>query len=347
MVTQTAPPRFAIRDFRSSDEAVVLSLLNLTLGTGRAFERSAAFFRWKHLDNPFGTSLMLLADAERIIGLRAFMRWQFRAGQSTLAAVRAVDTATHPEYQRMGIFSRLTNVCVERARADGVHLIFNTPNRYSLPGYLKLGWTYVGRATIFARPLRPHRIIGALLGPRLGMTPNGAPDQESDAGGRWCSIDELLTHEAGMARLLARDDTMLASGIRTARSVGFLRWRYAQVPSLRYGAHWIGEGAPRAAVIFRLTRRRGMQELMLCELLMESEQDGRHLLRELLREIRADYAIAHSAWGAPHRRVLLSTGFIPVPRGPHYTVRPLTADLGIEPTAFAAWRLGLGDLEVF
>jgi hypothetical protein len=90
-----------------------------------------------------------------------------------------------------------------------------------------------------------------------------------------------------------------------------------------------------------------MRELMVCELLMESERDGRRVLRDLLGQTRADYAVAHCAWGAPHRRALLGSGFLPVPRGPHFTVRPLAADLGVQPTAFAAWRLGLGDLEVF
>ncbi len=87
--------------------------------------------------------------------------------------------------------------------------------------------------------------------------------------------------------------------------------------------------------------------MMLCEVLMESEEDGRRLVRELLRETHADYAVAHCAWSVPHRRVLLWTGFIPVPRGPHFTVRPLAADLEIAPTGFGAWHLGLGDLEVF
>lgn len=347
MITETAPARFAVREFEPSDEPAVLSLLNLTLGTGRAFERSAAFFRWKHLENPFGRSLMLLADAGRIIGLRAFMRWRFQAGPRTLSAVRAVDTATHPEYQRMGVFSRLTSACVERARAEGVDLIFNTPNRYSLPGYLKLGWTHVGRATVYVRPLRALRIARAVAGPRLGLPASPAPDGDVGANEPWQTIDELLKDEAGSARLLARDAAMLETGIRTVRSVAFLRWRYGRVPSLRYGVRWIGADAPRAAAIFRLTRRWGMRELMVCEFFMQSEDDGRNLVREFLRETRADYAVAHCARGDPHRRVLLRSGFIPVPRGPHFTVRPLVADLGIERAGFAPWRLGLGDLEVF
>ena len=34
------------------------------------------FFRWKHLENPFGKSYGLLAlDGEKIVGLRMFMFW--------------------------------------------------------------------------------------------------------------------------------------------------------------------------------------------------------------------------------------------------------------------------------
>ncbi len=343
MTTQVAAPAFAIRDFRPADEAPVLGLLNLTLGSGRAFERSLAFLRWKHVHNPFGPSLMLLADNERIVGLRAFLRWQFRVGPRTIHAVRAVDTATHPEYQRMGIFSRLTSACLERARAEGVHLVFNTPNQYSMPGYLKLGWTSVGRTRVFVRPLRPVRIVRSVLAPRFGIN----LESDGDTDGRWRSVDDFLQDESGVADLLARDDASLSDGARTARSAAFLRWRYAQVPSLHYGVHWVGDGAPRAAAIFRLTHRRGMRELMVCEVLMADERDGRRVLREVLRLTSADYAVAHCAWSTPHRRALLSTGFLPVPRGPQFTVRPLAGDLGFDPTSSAAWRLTLGDLEVF
>ena len=345
MSTQVAAPAFVIRDFKPADEVPVLDLLNLTLGSGRAFERSMAFFRWKHLYNPFGPSLMLLADSERILGLRAFLRWQFHAGQRMIYAVRAVDTATHPEYQRMGIFSRLTSACVERARTEGVHLVFNTPNQYSMPGYLKLGWTHVGRTTVFVRPLKPVRIARSFLAPRLGIV----LDSEGDASGRWPTVDELLKNEGGVIDLLARDDARLADGIRTARSSAFLRWRYAQVPSLQYGAYWTGGsgGSLQAAAIFRLTRRRGLRELMVCELLMDTERDGRRVVLEVLRSTNADYAVAHCAWSAPHWRVLLSAGFVPVPRGPHFTVKPLAGNFDVDPMSFAAWRLVLGDLELF
>ena len=191
---------------------------------------------------------------------------------------------------------------------------------------------------MFVRPLRPGRIARSVLGSRPSDI--GTSDQ-------WRSVDELLRNDAGVTDLLARDDALLADGVRTARSAVFLGWRYARVPSLRYGAHWVGEGAPRAAVIFRMNRRRGLNELMVCELLIADEHDGRRALREVLGMTRADYAVAHCAWGSAHRRAFVYTGFVPVPGGPHLTVRPLADNLEFDPTSFSAWRLALGDLEIF
>jgi len=99
----------------------VLDLLGLTLGVGPAGRRPAEFFRWKHLENPFGPSLMLVAEADgRLVGLRAFMRWRFAAGDRQLRAVRAVDTATHPDYQGMGVFSRLTRAALDALDGEAV-----------------------------------------------------------------------------------------------------------------------------------------------------------------------------------------------------------------------------------
>ena len=77
---------------------------------------------------------MLVAEADgRIVGLRAFMRWEFAAGDRRFRAVRAVDTATHPDYQGQGIFSRLTLEALDALR-DQADFVFNTPNEKSLPG---------------------------------------------------------------------------------------------------------------------------------------------------------------------------------------------------------------------
>jgi hypothetical protein len=81
-------PAITIRPFAFADESQVLSLLGAALGGGPAGQRPASFFRWKHLENPFGPSLMLVAEADdRIVGLRAFLRWRFVAGDASFAAV--------------------------------------------------------------------------------------------------------------------------------------------------------------------------------------------------------------------------------------------------------------------
>ncbi|MDR7453264.1 MAG: GNAT family N-acetyltransferase [Armatimonadota bacterium] len=336
-------PAFTTRAYQADDEASVLALLREVLGGGRGFERSEAFWRWKHFENPFGASLLTLATNGEVLGLRAFMRWEFHDGERTLRAVRAVDTATHPAARRGGVFSRLTAQAVDEARAAGVDLIFNTPNAVSLRGYLKLGWTYVGRLRPLVRVLRPLRIAAALLG-------RPAPDDHKPAAAL-PSIADLLAHRGALDSLLAANDRLTGGGLRTARSTGFLRWRYGQAPSLAYAAWWVGPEPAAAAAIVRQNRRRGLRELMISDLLLGPDGPARAagMVRELARAVPADYMVAHAAGGTPHARALLRAGFLPVPRlGPYFTIRPLSALAA--PLAGAgprAWRLALGDLEVF
>ena len=68
-----------------------------------------------------------------------------------MRAVRAVDTATHPDFRGQGVFSALTLGALEELRSDGVAFVFNTPNERSRPGYLKMGWQPVGQVRVLAR----------------------------------------------------------------------------------------------------------------------------------------------------------------------------------------------------
>jgi len=108
-------------------------------------------FRWKHIDNAFGRSLLLIAvdraapEGARILAVRPLMRWRFANDSgTTISAARAVDTATLPSAQGKGLFRRLTLAGIEQLLAEDCGFIFNTPNSKSLPGYLKMGWFDAG-----------------------------------------------------------------------------------------------------------------------------------------------------------------------------------------------------------
>ena len=116
------PP--AVRPYRDDDLPDVLDVLRAALGEPPGLRRTPQLFRWKHIDNPFGRSIMLVAELDgRIAGFRAFMRWRLMTPDgSVLECGRAVDTSTHPDFQRRGVFRALTEVGIERAAEEGIDL---------------------------------------------------------------------------------------------------------------------------------------------------------------------------------------------------------------------------------
>src|SRR5690606_16791222 len=95
----------------------------------------------------------------QLAGFRAFLRWRFIAPDgSRVDAVRAVDTATHPDFQGRGTFRALTLHALDEMNAAGIQFVFNTPNDNSRPGYVKMGWSIEGRVPVKVRP----RSLGAL-----------------------------------------------------------------------------------------------------------------------------------------------------------------------------------------
>lgn len=113
-------------------------------------EFSEAFFKWKHLENPFGVSFAMGAwESDRLVGLRLFMRWEFIGPNNEIVkAIRPVDTVTHTDYRGKGIFKTLTLQGLE-LNHNNYDIIFNTPNQNSLPGYLKMGWQKIDLPNTF------------------------------------------------------------------------------------------------------------------------------------------------------------------------------------------------------
>jgi predicted N-acetyltransferase YhbS len=319
-----------IRAATADDDAAVLELLQASMGWVPD-DQYARFFTWKHRESPFGPSPAWVAvEGRRIVGFRTFLRWQFSRDGEIVDAVRAVDTATHPDHQGRGIFSRLTYHALDELRAAGVAFVFNTPNDNSRPGYMKMGWKLVRRVPVAARPRSPQALVRLVR----ARTPADKWSTECPTG---VAAPEALadTGDAALAPLL---DEAASGGLRTHRTPAYLRWRYG-FPPLRYRVLTAPGGPADGLVVFRLRRRGAATEAAVCEVLVPggSVRTTRRLLGRMLRDSGADYAVI---LGSPRPRL----GFLPVPgQGPTLVWR------GVKDTAPPppeAWNLALGDIEL-
>lgn len=328
----------AIRPYRSEDEAAVLALLSRSLGGGPQGERTAEFFRWKHLDNPFGRSYLLVGEVDgELAGLRALMRWRFRAGDGTLRAVRAVDTATDPAHRGRGVFSALTLAALDALR-DEVDFVFNTPNRASGAGYLKLGWRLVGRPHVGIQVRRPARFAA-------GVRSRGSASDEPPPPVQVETAAEALADGEAVAALVDAA-TEPEARLRTDRDPAFLRWRYAEAPGLDYRAVRLrgGEGL----AIFRIRPRGSLWECAVADLIVPrgDRRGAAALLRRATRAARVDHATTLFPPRSAARRAAARAGFVRA-RGPLLTARPMRDGVIPDPTDLASWGVTLGDLEVF
>jgi GNAT superfamily N-acetyltransferase len=310
----------SIRPYEDADEDRVLALLAVSLGK-TVDTRYRSFFRWKHVENPFGRSCMWVAEVDgELAGFRAFLRWRFiDPGGDPIEAVRAVDTATDPGFRGMGIFRELTMHGLEEMRPAGIQFVFNTPNDQSRPGYLKMGWVVESRVPVQVRPRSPVALW------RMARARTAA-----DA---WSLPIEVGLPVDGTDALAAAVEPHPApSALTTDRTVPFLRWRYGGFPDV---ASRVLPAAGGAALV-RFRRRGSAVEATVGDVVGTTDRRAvGSAVRAAVRTARADYAIAATASPVG--------GMVPARRlGPIQTRR----DVAEQPTRLPL-ALTLGDVELF
>ena len=332
-----------IRRAKQNDEPALLDLLRVSMGED-AVSWTPDYWRWKHASNPFGASPVLVGEADgQLVALRAFMRWTWRSAGQDVAAVRAVDTATHPDYRGRGLFKRLTLRLRDEMHEEGTAFVFNTPNAQSRPGYLKMGWSLVGRPTLWARPVRPVRLAMALRREGLGGDEGEPPVMDAERAGVAFAVTAVR------AIVEAAQDG--ATAYHTAPTMDYLRWRYADVPGFTYYAAAKGEGADGALLVVRARRRGALRELRICDLITgptpEAHRNVRMLLGRLPRVADVDVVLGMRPPGLG-AGALVSAGYLPAPRiGPILTAYPLAVGALPDPCSLSNWQPQIGVLELF
>jgi GNAT superfamily N-acetyltransferase len=317
-----------IRRTTADDREGVLALLARSLGRD-ADPRYEELFAWKHEENAFGRSPAWVAtDGDRLAGFRVLMRWEFVEQGRVVHAVRAVDTATDPDYQGRGIFTQLALHAIDELRPE-VDFVFNTPNDQSRPGYLKMGWQVVGRLPTAVRPTG-LRGIPRIATARVPAERWSAPSTAGEA-----AID-LLADESSLVQLV--ESLPVPQALRTRLSPEYLRWRYG-TPLLAYRAIAAPGGVRDGIAFFRIRRRGEAREAALSDVIAAGGDAKREaeLTRAVTRAADADYVIRLGGG------IVAPGGLVRLPgQGPVLTWRAVKS---LVPPA--AWDLSLGDIELF
>jgi len=313
-----------IRPSQPSDIPQIIQLLKDSLGES-LMPKSEAYWGWKHVNNPFGASPVWVAEEDgQLIGVRAFMQWQWQKDDQIIKAIRAVDTATHPQHQGKGIFKKLTLGLLEECESEGIDVVFNTPNSQSKPGYLKMGWEEGGKLPIQISIKKPIRIALAKM--------------KGEQSAEFLKLPDFGNYQISEAIKNFDFPFEKASYFNTNYSSAYLQWRYIDIPIIPYYAHF----CQKACVIFRLKSGGLGVELRVCDV-FGTKNDIENLLSEIYYHNNFDYMSLSGFENVKLPGILRQNRAL----GPDVTIRAL-AEKDLDGfRKFAQWQPTLGDLEVF
>lgn len=141
-----------IRPYQEGDENGILPLMKAVYGQWHGLD----YWQWKYKENPLGffPNWIWIAESNgKIVGHYTVIPVKMKIGNRDILAAQSVDTATHPDYRRQGIFENLAKNVYAEAYRDGVRLIYgfaNLPRRVTSESgasyeglHKKLGWTHL------------------------------------------------------------------------------------------------------------------------------------------------------------------------------------------------------------
>jgi hypothetical protein len=307
-----------------------------------AHDRPLEFFRWKHLANPAGPSLIMIGEAAgRIVAMRAYMPWPLMLGREPLGGRQGVDVATEAAYRGRGINSAVVRHQIGMF-SGAPPMTLGLPNRMSKSQSTKFGHQEVKRVPLWIRVRRPLRVAGGVRRMRTREAARPLPPVEAPAAAR------ALREAAGVEELL-RDRGAAIGGYRTAHDLESLAWRYEGMLGDYRAIVESGEDGKAAGIaIFRLRRRRGaLVELSVCELFVRpgDSATARTLLRRVGESAPADHVAAAAGPGLD-RAVLARAGFVRSSvGGTAFGLNVYGREMRPDPLSPEEWSLSLGDIE--
>ena len=337
---------YSFMEFSSNHKEAVIRLLE-HLWKRTETERSE-LFHWKYGQNPIiekPYAFVALNEGE-VVGFRGFFPAKYRFGKREVLTLSPSDTIVDPNHRRKGLFSSMTKYAMEViAEERKIHFYLNlSSNKYSSPGYLKMGWeSIVPEYKIFSRTLT-GMMMGKISGSGIYRKSKMFFDLADEllyaissekplAGGRF-EITRGLQSEA-IAELSTRFET---NRLYHAVDAPYIEWRFRK-PFNKYlmSYLWKSDGGLGAFCMFI---DKGNGHFMLADHLHEEARHLQSLLSGFLRKTRANCvstwsfakdgqtleAMKKAGFYSPKFLYVINPKYIPLP----FLLRPVDLEMGKE-----------------
>ena len=307
-----------IRPATIKDDIKIIDVLKAGLGES-LIKKNKQTWQYKHQENPFGKSIVLVAEKDhRIAGVRAFMQWRWQINQKVWQAYRAVDTATHPDFQRQGIFKKLTLAALDQIAEKSECFVFNTPNENSRPGYLKMGWQVIGKIKT--------AVVPVFLQPEILFS------QKTSIQNDFSKLDYLTRQH--------NETLQQTKKLFTPKSREYLQWRYQKNPMQSYNI----VATPDFYIAYYVKKHRFFKELRVAELIHPAHNKLKKIKQILLSEAFKNRCTIITLADQNLFKLQLYGNF-----GPVLTFKDLTQNNHLWQIArqIDNWHYSLGDLELF
>lgn len=295
------------------DDDKITSFLKSASLAHKIPQKSEEWFHWKFEGSPYGKTILACAfDGNEVVGCVGIGFGQMTYGDKSLSCALSYETFVHPDYQGCHLFTKLTKLAEEECVNQGVDVLYNFPNRNSLPGFIKRGWTKIRLSSYKIKLCKPFKCLMKFKEMRKGFV-------SCDS-----NLENIKNTDIIDCGRFSQDGIFIPQW-----SKKYLEWRFLTHP---VGHYWIYNENDVIA-IFRIGYKGTLKQAELLHIHRVhgklSKKEWRNIYNKLRLETDIDFIGISASKDHPITK-LLSWCYIKVPSRGNFTYKILANDISID-----------------
>ena len=319
---------WSLKPYQEGDERRILELWKAVYpGIKYEPEQWTRWWRWMYQENPAGKNKIWLAKHDdKIVGQSAIVPVMIKIGTEVVTGFQAIDTMTHPEYRRQGIYETLARTSYDQAANEDIHIGFRFPNKTShLIAITKLGWFDVAPRQFWVKPINwknvvKHQIKNRFLSRLLAtctfsilnkafLRARKTPTVEGVTIGEVSSFDDRINEFWN--KISNQYQIILV------RDKNYLNWRYVTVPDITY-CKYIAEkaGEIHGYSVLRCRQEGNIKLGVIFDILAQSQEIAHCLVSKAIQRFeyeKVDIVLCRMIANKTLCQAFRKNGFISIP----------------------------------